>query len=132
MNEAYTLYLGKVKKIVKNKKSKFSYIFSINKIGHGKKTEKILKVPGNLALGEFDLKIRSVMKFDSWDHMSAFYEGKPHRSPEIATITPDGDGDNSNLTIENLQLEEGSELGYVYDFGDDVQCLLTVNEIQPL
>lgn len=116
----------------KRGKTNFTYIFSIKKIGRGKKASKTLIVSGDLALGEFDSKIRNAMDFDTWDHLSAFYEGKPYRSPEIATITPNGDGDNSELTIEQLQLEEGAELGYVYDFGDDVQCLLTLNEIQPI
>lgn len=112
------------------KKSETSYVFTIKKIV-GRKIQKTIQVPGSINLGELDLEIRTAMNFDTFDHISAFYEGKPHRSLEIATITPDGDGENSELQIDQIGLQEGIEMGYVYDFGDDIQCLVKLNEILP-
>jgi hypothetical protein len=112
----------------KMKKSIKTYIFTIKKIV-GKKIQKTIHVSGALSLAEFDLEIRNAMNFDTFDHISAFYDGKPHRSLEIATITPDGDGDNSKLILDQIGLEVGVEMGYVYDFGDDIQCLIKLDEI---
>lgn len=114
----------------KIKKSIKTYVFTIKKIV-GKKIQKTIHVSGDLSLGEFDLEIRNTMNFDTFDHLSAFYEGKPHRSIEIATITPDGDGENSELKLDQIGLEAGVEMGYVYDFGDDIQCLIKLDEILP-
>jgi len=115
-------------KRIKKEKVKANYIFTIKRIGR-KKLEKTIQIHGVFTLMEFDLQIRTAMNFDVCDHISAFYAGKPYRSPEIATITPSGDGENSNLKIDQIGLKEGFELGYVYDFGNNIQCLIILNEI---
>lgn len=119
-----------VKKL-KKKSINANYIFTIKKIGR-KKMEQTIQIPGTLNLGEFDREIRIVMNFDAFDHLSAFYDGEPYRSIEIATITPNGDGDNSDVKINQMGLKEGIEFGYVYDFGDNIQCSIKLNEILPV
>jgi len=84
-----------------------------------------------MALSELDQKIRQTMGYDSWDHLSGFYMGIPHRTPEIAMISPDGDGENSSLTIDELNLSQGTEIGYVYDFGDNIQSMLKIEAVMP-
>jgi hypothetical protein len=112
-------------------KNENSYVLSIRPVrGKKKTTPKSISVHGSMVLAEFDQLIRNEMNYD-WDHLSGFFMGKPHSSPEIATITPDGSGDNSDLIIDDLNLSKGSELGYVYDFGDDIQSMLRVEEVIP-
>jgi len=119
-------------KASKKKPKELAYTLTIHPVGTKKKAgKKSINIRGSMALRELDQEIRQKMGYDTWDHLSAFYNGKPHRSPEIATITPDGDGDNSTLTIDELQLSKGSEIGYVYDFGDDIQSILRVEEVMP-
>lgn len=96
-----------------------------------KKYQKKFTVNGSMTLAELDQLIRQEMDYDGFDHLSGFYEGKPHCSPEIATIAPFGSGGNSSLTIDALMLSPGSEIGYVYDFGDDIQSILKVEEVTP-
>lgn len=118
----------------KNKKKKNDnvYVISISPLNSRKRSaQKSINAYGSMEMNELDQKIRQAMGYDSWDHISAFYMGKPHRSPEIAMITPDGGGENSSLTIDELKLSQGSEMGYVYDFGDDIQSMLRVVEIMP-
>ena len=115
---------------MKNKKDKMNrknYLFSITP-GRGKKKKIPLRAEGSMSLAEFDQLIRKTMNYD-WDHLSGFYMGKPFRSPEIATITPDGGGDNSDISIDELSLSIGSEMGYVYDFGDDIQSVIRVEDL---
>lgn len=40
--------------------------------------------------------------------------------------------DNSDLKIDQIGVKEGIEFGYVYDFGDNIQCCIKLNEILPV
>ena len=91
--------------------------------------KKRLLISASKTLSDLDSKIRNAMGYDSWDHLSGFYEGTPFHSNEIATISPDGCGDNSKTALEHLNLQSGDEFGYVYDFGDCVESMIFVDEI---
>ena len=121
-----------MKKRKRSSEAETDYLISVRPVhSKSKSMRKTLNISGSTPLSQLDQEIRHVMGYDSGDHLSAFYMGKPHRSPEIATIHPDGGGENSTLTIDELDLSKGAELGYVYDFGDDIQSVLTVDEVRP-
>lgn len=104
-----------------------SYTFSVKPI-YGKSKKK-LTISASSSFSELDSEIRNVMGHDSWDHLSGFYEGKPFQSTEIATVSPDGGGENSDISIKSLNLQPGDKLGYVYDFGDCLQSTILVEEV---
>jgi hypothetical protein len=106
---------------------KKTYTFAVKPIRRGAK--KNLTIDASKSLSELDGKIRKVMGYDTWDHLSGFYEGKPFRSNEIATISPDGCGENSNAKIGSLNFQLGDKFGYVYDFGDSVESMIFVENI---
>jgi len=116
----------------KTKTEEMAYSFSIQPMTTKKKAgKKSFDARGSMELRELDQIIRETMGYDIGDHVSGFYTGKPGRSPEIATVYPDGDGENSTLTIDQLGLSTGSQLGYVYDFGDNIQSMLKVEQVMP-
>ena len=90
---------------------------------------KVLTIDSSKTFSEFDKKIREIMGYDTWDHLSGFYEGKPFCSSEITTISPDGFGKKSNMKIKKLGLKLGDKFGYVYDFGDCIECIISVENI---
>jgi len=109
-----------------------AYTFSIQPVHSKKKSmKKSINVRGSMILSELDHEVRNAMGYDTWDHLSGFYQGKPGRSNEIATICPDGTGENTTITIDELNLSKGTVIGHVYDFGDNIQSVLTVEEVVP-
>lgn len=119
-----------MKKKTKNKNKKTVFVFTIKQIT-SRRLQKTIQVPGSISLGKLDSEIRAAMKFDQFDHISAFFDGEPYRSIEIATITPFGGGDNSDLKIDQIGLKAGIQFGYVYDFGKDIQCHIRLDDILP-
>ena len=82
---------------------------------------------------DFDGKLRRALGYDTWDHLSGFFEGTPWRSQQFATVYPfGGEGENSGQKIGDVGLTEGEKIGYVYDFGDNLQHMLVLTEILPI
>ena len=77
-------------------------------------------------LADFDEKIRKAFNYDTFDHCSGFWEKEAYRSQTIAEIYPDGSGINENLPIKELGLVPGMTMTYVYDFGDDLRHVVTL------
>jgi hypothetical protein len=120
------------RKTSKKVTEEMAYTITIQPLAARKKSlKKSVDARGSMRLCELDQIIRDVMDYDTSDHLSGFYMGKPGRSPEIATVDPEGGGENSAVTIEELGLSAGSQLGYIYDFGDNIQSMLTVERVMP-
>jgi len=89
-----------------------------------------IEIKGNQTLGELDEFIREVFDYDPWDHLSMFFSGRAWKSKDFGQIEPEGKGDGAKTQIDQLGLYEGDNLEYVYDFGDDIQHILTLEKIE--
>lgn len=89
------------------------------------------EILGKQTLGDFDAEIRDAFDYDTFDHLSEFYLSKVWRSEGFGEIYPDGNGPGSAYRIDSLRLVEGDRLEYVYDFGDDVQHVITLEKVAP-
>ena len=83
------------------------------------RTKKVITIPSNATYADFDDEICEAYGYSTHDHCRAFFIGKPWVGVQLATINPDGSGDNEEDKIDPLVTKE--KISYVYDFGDDIQ-----------
>jgi hypothetical protein len=88
-----------------------------------------IEIKGNQTLGNFDRIIRKAFKHDLGDHMSEFFPGRAWKSKGFGEIDPDGGGSGAKKQIYRLRLSEGDTIEYVYDFGDDIQHIITLEKV---
>lgn len=90
-----------------------------------------IEIRGDQTLGEFDGIMREAFAHDTFDHLSEFYLGteREWRSRGLGTIYPFGGGEGDDILIGDIGLSAGDRLTYIYDFGDDIQHILTLEEI---
>lgn len=92
-----------------------------------------IEIQGSQTLGDFDLVIRDAFNHDTEDHLSAFYRGRIWRSESWGDINPDGNGSGTNKQVQDIGIGKGDKIEYVYDFGDDIQYVITLeNIIEPV
>jgi len=90
-----------------------------------------IEIKGDQTLADFDHIIRIAFDHDTWDHLSEFFMGEWSRGG-FGEIDPDGGGSGAEMRIEQLGLSEGDKLGYVYDFGDEIQHIITLEKIRSM
>jgi hypothetical protein len=90
---------------------------------------RIIEMKGSQTLGDLDNAIRDAFKYDTGDHLSEFFRGKVWRSEGYGEISPGGGGPGGRRRADSLDLMEGQQIEYVYDFGDDVQSVITLEKI---
>jgi len=88
-----------------------------------------IEIKGNQTLGTFDHIMREAFNHDTGDHLSQFFSGRVWRSKGYGDIEPGGHGKGAQKKINSLCLNEGDSLEYVYDFGDDIQHVITLEKI---
>lgn len=103
------------------------YVFKVA-LKHRKRLWRRIEIRSNQTLGDFDNIIRDTFNHDKWDHLSEFYIGRWSQGG-FGEIYPDGRGSGTKKKIERLGLSEGDKLGYVYDFGDEIHHVLTLEKI---
>jgi len=88
-----------------------------------------IEVKEDQTLGDFDRIIREAFNHDIGDHLSEFFPDRVWRSKGFGEIDPYGGGSGSMKKINQLRLSEGVKIEYVYDFGDDIQHVITLEKI---
>ena len=91
-----------------------------------------IEIRGDQTLGDLDRAIREAFKHELWDHLSMFYRGRVWRSEGLGEINPFEVGGGAKKRIDGLGLLEGDKMEYVYDFGDDIQHIVTLERIMEL
>lgn len=92
----------------------------------------VIEIRNDQSFTELDAAIRNSLGYDTWDHCSAFFEGVPWKSQSLVEVYPDGSAPGQEKQISSLPISPGVQLGYVYDFGDDLQHSILVEEILPI
>ena len=87
-----------------------------------------IEIRGDQTLGAFDGAIREAFKHDTLDHLSEFFPKGTWRDG-FGEIYPSGSGNGARVKVEDLGLREGEEQGYVYDFGNEVRHIITLEKI---
>ncbi|HEC92291.1 MAG TPA: hypothetical protein ENI51_04760 [Candidatus Atribacteria bacterium] len=103
------------------------YVFKVA-LKHRKGFWRRIEVKGDQTFADFDHVIRNVFKHDTWDHLSEFFIGEWPQGG-FGEINPNGGGGGAEKRIEQLGLSEGDKLGYIYDFGDQIQHIITLEKI---
>lgn len=88
-----------------------------------------LEIRGDQTLGDLDGAIREAFGHDTFDHLSEFFPRGTWREG-FGEIYPGGGGSGARVKIDELGLSEGGELRYIYDFGDEVRHILTLETIR--
>ena len=88
-----------------------------------------IEIKGNQTLGDFDHVVREAFNHDTCDHLSEFFSGRVWRSEGFGEIEPDGGGSGAKKRINQLRLFEGDKIEYLYDFGDNIQHVITLEKI---
>ena len=94
-----------------------------------------VEIQGKQTVADFDRLLRHAFQHDGGDHLGGFWKrvrrGKSNRYREIdlGTVDPLGEGDGAEQSIADLGLKPGDEVKYVYDFGDWVEHILTLEEL---
>ena len=95
-----------------------------------KKLWRRIEIKGSQTLDDFDGIIRDAFRH-GFDHLSMFFRGRVWRSEDLGEINPFDGGVKNTRRIDRLGLREGDKMEYVYDFGDDVQHIVTLEKIMP-
>ena len=94
-----------------------------------------IEIQGGQTLAEFDQILRDAFQHDPSDHLSGFWKqirrgtGKRFREVDLGDINPYGEGSGADLRVAGLGMAPGDQLKYVYDFGDWVEHIITLEEI---
>ncbi|MEA2053682.1 MAG: hypothetical protein U9O96_00970 [Candidatus Thermoplasmatota archaeon] len=103
------------------------FVFKVA-LKHRKGIWRRIEIRGSQMLKDFDQIIRETFKHDTMDHLGEFFrEQWPHGG--FGEIDPFGGGNGARKRIEQLGLTEGDKLGYIYDFGDNIQHIVTLEKV---
>ncbi|MFO8077325.1 MAG: hypothetical protein R6U21_01595 [Thermoplasmatota archaeon] len=104
------------------------YVFKAS-LKNRKRIWRRIEIKGNQNLGKFDGMIRLAFDYDTFDHLSEFFMCKAFKSGGYGYIEPGGYGEGARKKIDSLNLTEGEYLEYIYDFGDNIQHIITLEQI---
>jgi len=99
---------------------------------HRRRLWRRIEIKGTQTLGDLDRIIREAFKHDAYDHLSEFYRGRVWRSEGLGEINPFEGGGGAKRRIDGLGLSKGDKMEYVYDFGDDIQHIVSLERIEEL
>ena len=101
---------------------------------------RMIEIQGKQSLYKFDRALRSAFQHDTSDHLGGFWKlvlrgavkQKAHyREVDLGHVDPLGGGDAAKVKVAEIKMEVGDRLKYVYDFGDWIEHLLTLESIDP-
>ncbi len=94
-----------------------------------------IDIQGEDTLADFDVVLRDAFDHDPFDHLGGFWKliprgaGRRFREVDLGDIDPLGQGTGAGRHIAGLRLTPGDRLKYVYDFGDWIEHLITLEEV---
>jgi hypothetical protein len=113
-----------------DRNARHSYTFQITLLGVTPPVWRLVAAPGRLTLAQLHEVIQLAMGWQRahpyrFDIASRNYEEKPRANWPSDTVDPRG------VTLDELDLTQGSSLTYLYDFKDDWIHHLTVQGVAP-
>jgi hypothetical protein len=98
---------------------------------YNKRIWREFEILGHQTLGDLDDLMRDGFGHDWSDHLSEFhvFPGGKRRKVGLGSIEPFGGGEGREHEVSHLGLEVGDKMEYVYDFGDWIEHILTLEAI---
>jgi hypothetical protein len=101
---------------------------------------RVIEIQGKNTLSDFNEILVDVFEHD-FDHLGGFWKLVPragtkrgvarYREVDLGNVDPFGEGDGADVIIAELELAVGSKMKYVFDFGDWIEHVLTLEAIEP-
>ncbi|HEX9839550.1 MAG TPA: hypothetical protein VGA72_09395 [Anaerolineales bacterium] len=101
---------------------------------------RVIEIQGKNTLSDFNRILVDVFDHD-FDHLGGFWKLVPrggtkrgvarYREVDLGSVDPFGGGDGAALIIAELELAVGNKMKYVFDFGDWIEHVLTLEAIEP-
>ena len=92
----------------------------------------VIEIRNDQSFTDLDLAIRNALGYSGWDHCSAFFKGVPWENKCLVEIYSDNSARGQLRPISSIPLAPGMELGYTYDFGDNRQYFIVVEDLLPI
>jgi hypothetical protein len=99
-----------------------------------------IEIQGKNTLSDFNRILVDVFDHD-FDHLGGFWKLVPRggtkrgvarfREVDLGSVDPFGEGDGADVSIAELELAVGNKMKYVFDFGDWIEHVLTLEAIEP-
>jgi len=98
---------------------------------YNKRIWRRFEILGRQTLGDLDDLMRDGFGHDWSDHLSEFYvfPGGRRRKVGLGNIEPFGGGEGRRHKVSRLGLGVGDKMDYVYDFGDWIEHVITLEVI---
>jgi Plasmid pRiA4b ORF-3-like protein len=93
-----------------------------------------IEIQGKQTLADLNATLVDAFDYDG-DHMGGFWRrvrrgsGKRYREVDLGDVDPFGEGSGAGRRVAGLGLKPGDTLQYVYDFGDWIEHLVTLEEV---
>ena len=129
------------KKSVSKEQKEQVYRFKAE-LKHRPKIWRMIEIQGKDTLEDFNRILVGVFDHD-FDHLGGFWKLVPraahggakrgvtrYREVDLGSVDPFGGGDGADVTIAELELGVGSKMKYVFDFGDWIEHVLTLEVIE--
>lgn len=130
------------KKSVSKEQKEQVYRFKAE-LKHRPKIWRVIEIQGENTLSDFNRILVDVFDHD-FDHLGGFWKLVPrgaragakrgvtrYREVDLGSVDPFGGGDGADVTIAELELAVGNKMKYVFDFGDWIEHVLTLEAIEP-
>ena len=101
---------------------------------------RVIEIQGRNTLSDFNRILVDVFDHD-FDHLGGFWKLVPragakrgvarYREVDLGSVDPFGGGDGADVIIAELELAVGDKMKYVFDFGDWIEHVLTLEAIEP-
>lgn len=104
---------------------------------------RMIEIQGKNTLSDFNAMLVGAFDHD-FDHLGGFWKLVPrgasggakrgvarYREVDLGSVDPFGEGDGADVTIAELELAVGNKMKYVFDFGDWIEHVLTLEAIEP-
>jgi hypothetical protein len=101
---------------------------------------RVIEIRGENTLSDFNRILVDVFDHD-FDHLGGFWKLVPrggakrgvarYREVDLGSVDPFGEGDGADVIITDLELAVGNKIKYVFDFGDWIEHVLTLEAIEP-
>jgi len=106
---------------------------------HRPKIWRVIEIQGKNTLSDFNEILVDVFDHD-FDHLGGFWKLVPrkgtkrgaarYREVDLGSVDPFGEGDAADITIAELEFSVGDRMKYVFDFGDWIEHVLTLEAIE--
>jgi hypothetical protein len=98
-----------------------------------------IEIQGKQTLAELQSILVDAFNHD-WDHMGGFWKLVPrktstgkvrYREVDLGDVNPFEEGEGAGIKIAEIGLSEGDKVKFVFDFGDWIEHILTLEAITP-